>query len=144
MENKGQISAEYLLTVVVILIILATVSIPLVGSSINNTMDISNSADVEKAVNSIANAVNIVYSNGPGAKRTISVYVPSNLTLTWDGTGIQMSVPLNNGTTKTIKADTNHKVLIKPPSYFDKGWHNVNVTWSLADNNSIVIEHQLQ
>ena len=66
MENKGQVSAEYLLTVVVILIILASVSIPLVGKSVNDTMDISKSADVDNAVNSIANAVNLVYANAKG------------------------------------------------------------------------------
>lgn len=127
MENKGQISAEYLLTVVVILIIIATVSIPLVGKSVNDTMDISQSADVEKTVNSIANAVNLVYANGPGAKRTISVYMPITLSLTTDGSNIRMSVPLNANGPKIIEAKINHPVVISP-SDFSKGWHNVTVT----------------
>ncbi|WP_287382310.1 class III signal peptide-containing protein, partial [Methanobacterium sp.] len=39
MEEKGQASVEYLLLIVVILIILASVTIPLVSSSVNSTMD---------------------------------------------------------------------------------------------------------
>lgn len=144
MENKGQISAEYLLTVVVILVIIATVSIPLVGKSVNDTMDISQSADVENTVNSIANAVNIVYANGPGSKRTISVYMPITLSLTTDGSTIQMSVPLNTNGPKLIEAKINHNVSIPSPS-FEKGWHNVTVTWPVADTTTpINIEHTLQ
>lgn len=144
MENKGQISAEYLLTVVVILVIIATVSIPLVGKSVNDTMDISQSADVENTVNSIANAVNIVYANGPGSKRTISVYMPITLSLTTDGSTIQMSIPLNTNGPKLISAKINHNVTIPSPS-FAKGWHNVTVTWPVADTTTnIKIDHTLQ
>ncbi|MCC7551043.1 MAG: class III signal peptide-containing protein, partial [Methanobacterium sp.] len=68
MENKGQASAEYLLLIVVILIIMATVTLPMVGSSVNSTMDISRTSDTKNAVQTIANAVDLVYANGPGAK----------------------------------------------------------------------------
>ncbi|HHY00882.1 MAG TPA: hypothetical protein GX531_05870 [Methanothermobacter sp.] len=145
MENKGQISAEYLLTVVVILIILASVSIPLVGKSVNDTMDISESADVDNAVNSIANAVNLVYANGPGAKRTISIYMPISQTLTVEGGNLQMNVPLNtplNGeSSKSITANINYNVTINNPT-FSKGWHTVTVTWPTAgDYSPITISH---
>lgn len=145
MENKGQVSAEYLLTVVVILIILASVSIPLVGKSVNDTMDISKSADVDNAVNSIANAVNLVYANGPGAKRTISVYMPITQTLTVNGGNLQMNVPLNtplNGeSSKNITANINYNVTINNPT-FSKGWHTVTVTWpTTGDHSPITISH---
>ncbi len=142
MEDKGQISVEYLLTVVVFLLILSLVTLPMVGRSINDTMDISNSADVEKSLNSIANAVNIVYANGPGAKRTISVYMPSTQILTFNSTNKEIStiVPLNRpfeGGDKTITATVHHNVTISPAS-FNKGWHTVTVEWT-TDN--ITISH---
>jgi uncharacterized protein (UPF0333 family) len=146
MENKGQISAEYLLTVVVILIILASVSIPLVGKSVDDTMDISQSADVDNAVNSIANAVNLVYANGPGAKRTISIYMPISQTLTAEGGNLQMNVPLktplNGESSKKIAANINYNVTINNPT-FSKGWHTVTVTWPITaeDYPPITISH---
>ncbi|HII83915.1 MAG TPA: class III signal peptide-containing protein, partial [Methanobacterium subterraneum] len=65
MENKGQASAEYLLLIVVIIIIMAAVTIPLVSNSVNSTMDVSRASDTKNAIQSIANAVNLVYANGP-------------------------------------------------------------------------------
>lgn len=84
MENKGQASAEYLLLLVVILIILAAVTVPLVGTSISNSMAVSTTSDATNAVKTIANAVNLVYANGPGAKRTVNVYIPQTTTITND------------------------------------------------------------
>ena len=73
MDVKGQISVEYLMIALVFLIIMTTVTVPLIGKSINASMDVSDTSDVSNAVNSIADAVGIVYANGPGSKRTVNV-----------------------------------------------------------------------
>ena len=78
MDDIGQISVEYLLLIVVVLIIISSVTIPLIGKSVDASNDVSNVADAKNAVNEIANAVNIIYANGPGAKRTLDVYIPQN------------------------------------------------------------------
>jgi uncharacterized protein (UPF0333 family) len=142
MENKGQASAEYLLLIVVILIILAAVTVPLVGSSVNATMDVSKSSDTKNAVESIANAVNIVYANGPGAKRTITIYIPETSTLTsMNAVGgnvsnkvIGMGVLLSNGTTKYVNASTDYNTTITNPSLTGKTWYNVTITWAVGSN----------
>ncbi len=74
MDVKGQASVEYLLLALVFLIIIGSVTVPLVGKAIDSSLDVSHSSDASAAINSIANAVGVVYSNGPGAKRTINVY----------------------------------------------------------------------
>jgi uncharacterized protein (UPF0333 family) len=134
MENKGQASAEYLLLIVVILIIMAAVTIPLVGTSIEATMDISRSTDTKNAVQNIANAVNLVYANGPGARRTVDIYIPQNGTLTADNNLkiIWMNLTLSNQN-KIINASTNYNV---NPSQtpVTKGWHQVRVEWQLNTN----------
>lgn len=142
MENKGQASAEYLLLIVVILIILAAVTVPLVGSSVNATMDVSKSSDTKNAVESIANAVNIVYANGPGAKRTITIYIPETSTLTsMNAVGgnvsnkvIGMGVLLSNGTTKYVNASTDYNTTITNPNLTGKTWYNVTITWDVGSN----------
>ena len=64
------------------------------------------------AVNSIANAVNVVYANGPGAKRTVSVYIPVSSSLDYNGNNITMnvagvaknsSIPINESNSSTME-----------------------------------------
>lgn len=143
MEDKGQASAEYLLLLVVIMIILAAVTIPLVSTSVNSTMDVSRTSDTKNAIQSMANAVNLVYANGPGARRTINAYIP--LTMTLEGNNSQiigMNVPLSGGSYKFVNSTTNYNVTISNGT-FTQGWHTVTVDWPVG-TKSIAIAHQNQ
>ncbi len=157
MENKGQASAEYLLLLVVILIIMAAVTIPLVGSSVNSTMATSMTSDGVNAVQSIANAVNLVYANGPGARRTISIYIPQGTTLTNSTnvtiSGYYMGMDIStsggpysgphiqttyyNSIAKTsinyVYASTNYPVSINPSTPINKGWYKALVNWNVGN-----------
>ena len=140
MEEKGQASVEYLLLIVVILIILASVTIPLVSSSVNSTMDISRASDAKNAIQNIANAVDLVYANGPGAKRTVNVYIPLNLVLQGNNTqNIGMNVPLSGNETKYVNSDHNYNVTFDNAN-FNQGWSTVTVNW-VVGNKAITISH---
>ncbi|CEA14403.1 MULTISPECIES: hypothetical protein [Methanobacterium] len=140
MEEKGQASVEYLLLIVVILIILASVTIPLVSSSVNSTMDISRASDAKNAIQNIANAVDLVYANGPGAKRTVNVYIPLNLVLQGNNTqNIGMNVPLSGNETKYVNSDLNYNVTFDNAN-FNQGWSTVTVNW-VVGNKAITISH---
>jgi len=144
MENKGQASAEYLLLIVVIMIIMAAVTIPLVGSSVNSTMDVSRASDTKNAIQSMANAVNLVYANGPGAKRTINVYIPLSMPLQGNNSQlIGMNVPQSEGRPdEFIKVTTHYNVTFND-DYYSQGWHTVTVTWPVG-SKAINIAHQQQ
>ncbi|MEN4019770.1 MAG: class III signal peptide-containing protein [Methanobacterium sp.] len=131
MDDRGQISAEYLLLIVVILVILSTVTMPLVGRAIDAANDVSNVADAKNVVTTIANAVNIVYANGPGAKRSLTVRIPQNGTgLTSNVTHLILPTTLTNGT-KQVNSSINYPVTINPPT-LARGWHNVVVYWDVG------------
>lgn len=139
MENKGQVSAEYLLLLVVILIILASVSIPLVGKSITSTLDVSTASDTQNAIQSIANAVNIVYANGPGAKRTIDVYIPQSGNLNVDNTAkiIYQELTFTDRSPKNITASIDYNTTITNPNP-GKGWHQTQINWPTNATNIVV------
>jgi len=129
-----------LLLIVVILIILASVTIPLVSSSVNSTMDISRASDAKNAIQNIANAVDLVYANGPGAKRTVNVYIPLNLVLQGNNTqNIGMNVPLSGNETKYVNSDLNYNVTFDNAN-FNQGWSTVTVNW-VVGNKAITISH---
>lgn len=151
MDAKGQVSAEYILIIFVVIIILSSVTLPLVGNSTKASMDISKTSDVSTAVNSIANAVNIVYSNGPGAKRTLSVYIPITSDSTYSNNDLVMyvtdvakdsAVPINDTNkaeaTKSVTASVPYGVTVVTPSSasLTKGWYTVTVEWPIKDTDS--------
>ncbi len=67
MDSRGQVSAEYIFLILIFLIVLALVTVPLAGRTINATQNVSVTSDAKTALSTIANGVNVVYSNGPGA-----------------------------------------------------------------------------
>ena len=129
MDVKGQVSVEYLLVILVVLIVLGTVTIPMIGSSVSSSSDVSKSSDAKTAVDTIANAADLVYANGPGSKRTLSVYIPNHTAFTTGTDGISMVVPLSDSTTKTITRDTDSQLSNKNLNSVSAGWHTVVVEW---------------
>jgi len=129
MDVKGQVSAEYLLLSLVFLIIIGSITVPLVGRSISSSLDISSTSDVSAAINSITNAVGVVYANGPGAKRTINVYFPLPGTLSYASNTIQMQVPLQSGGNKLISSNVPIPVVINNGAVVRDNY-NVEVTWN--------------
>jgi uncharacterized protein (UPF0333 family) len=131
MDVKGQVSAEYLLLALVFLIIIGSVTVPLIGRSISSSLDISSTSDVSAAINSITNAVGVVYANGPGAKRTVNVYFPISGNLTYSSNTIQMQVPLQSGGggNKLISSNVPIPVIITGGAVV-KGNYNAQIEWA--------------
>ena len=136
MDYRGQISAEYLLLIVVILVILSAVTIPLMGQSIDATNDISWTSDAKNAVTSIANAVNIVYANGPQAKRSLTVRIPQNeMQLSSDDNYLFLDVPLSDDSTnKIVNATINYPVTFNTDT-LDKKWYEVVIYWDVGSDS---------
>jgi uncharacterized protein (UPF0333 family) len=135
MDVKGQASVEYLLLALVFLIIIGSVSVPLVGKAIDSSLDVSHSSDTSAGINSIANAVGVVYSNGPGAKRTINVYFSKGGTISYNSANstIQMPVVLSNGTNKIIDANVPIAVNLNPSgTVISNTNYNATVTWPVG------------
>ncbi|HOQ19746.1 MAG: class III signal peptide-containing protein [Methanothermobacter sp.] len=129
MDSKGQISLEYLLLVFVSILIIGSVTIPLIGKSIDASNDISKASDAKVAVQSMANAADIVYANGPGAKRTITFYMPNNGGIGFNNSKIYITVTYSNGTTDNIEAKTQYNKIEIDRTALIKGWHTATIKW---------------
>ncbi|VVB65731.1 Uncharacterised protein [Candidatus Gugararchaeum adminiculabundum] len=81
-KKLGQVGVEYVLVLAVLLLIL----VPIIYYTSVNTRITNRSAQARVAVDALANAVDTVYSQGPGAKTKIVIYVPDGVQT--DGTGI--------------------------------------------------------
>ena len=113
--QRGQLSVEYLLLILVFLLILGSVTIPLIGSSIDAANDVSNTAAAKSIVDDIGNAVNIVYANGPGARRTLNVFVPTDMTLASNNQEniLTMTLQLSDEEDKLVSSNIDSNVVVR-------------------------------
>ena len=139
--NRGQISAEYLLIFVVILTVFFFMISNFIGPTIDASNNVSAVSDTKIVVDDIANAVNIVYANGPGAKRTVNINVPHDMTLTFANQTVGVNVDnLNytqNGnftTSKSVLAPIDYTGTIDPVTLTKgvNGWRTVQIYWNTS------------
>ncbi|MCE5214833.1 MAG: class III signal peptide-containing protein [Methanobacterium sp.] len=144
MDSRGQVSAEYIFLILIFLIILTTVTIPFAGNAISSSQNVSITSDAQTTLSSIVNAVNVVYANGPGAKRTINVYFPQDANLVYSTNLLSLSltgIPVNASNPSVLKPNINSSVpypLTITNGAVTKGWHNVGIFWGVG-NSSITI-----
>lgn len=146
MDSKGQASVEYLFLILIFLIVLATVTVPFAGNAISSSQNVSITSDAQTAVSTLVNAVNVVYANGPGAKRTVSLYIPQDTNLIYTSNVLALNlnnIPLNASNPGTLKSNVNATVpypvsFVPSGGAVSKGWHNFAVTWGVG-NSSITI-----
>lgn len=114
MDKKGQIALEYLLIFFILLIIMATISIPLLHDSIEYTNDLTDSVKVESLLTEIRKNVRLVNSLDIDSKRTVSVYVPEDLvlyhTVKSGKNYLYTTLTLSDGTKKRIELEMPCKV----------------------------------
>jgi hypothetical protein len=80
-DNKGQLSVEYLLIILVILLAFIAIVLPTLEFGINNSIDMSNIVKTKSECVKIINAIDIVYSNGIGSKKTEIIDIPKDTTI---------------------------------------------------------------
>ena len=145
MDSRGQISAEYLFLILIFLIVLTSVTIPFATNSIKASQNVSVTSDAQTAVSTIANAVDVVYSNGPNSQRTVNVYIPQTTNLNYNNGNLALGlngIPVNasspNGpqvasANATVPFPTNNLTIAK-------GWHNFKISWGVSDSTITITQ----
>jgi hypothetical protein len=154
LDSKGQVSVEYLFLILIFLIILFTVTIPFASHAITDSQNVSVTSDAETAVSTIANAVDVVYANGPSSQRTVNVYIPQNNTnLIYDGTdnllnlsltGILVNASIPNVNVPYVNATVPSNIPItitgnNPIISTNTQWHTFTISWPVGSTITINI-----
>lgn len=139
MDSRGQASAEYIFLILIFLIVLSTVTVPFAGNAISSSQNVSVTSDAQTALSTIVNAVNVVYANGPGAKRTLSLYFPQSSTLAYSSNVLALNlqgVSYSNGSAKSnVNAPVPYPITVTPSGgAVSKGWHNVAISWAVGNS----------
>lgn len=80
--KRGQITVEYLVVLVVMILLFTSVSMDLTDFSLQNAMQSQTNQLIRASEHALASSVDAVKYQGPGATRTVSVRAPSDCSFT--------------------------------------------------------------
>ncbi len=128
MDNKGQVSLEYLLIFAVTLIILIVFTLPLLHESMGNTFDVSNSIKTKSDLSKLSQAIKQVYGQGQGSRITIGIDTESPVKINVAKNYVSSKIKLNDGQYKEIKIPVKSK--LKNASFkLSKGKNTFVIEW---------------
>ena len=137
LDNKGQVSLEYLLIFAISLILLIAFTLPVANFGLEKTLDISDALDTKAELSKLSNAISQVYGEGQGAKQTIFLTVNEPINVKISNSYISASIKLNDNSFKHFKL--NHNSNLDSGSIFlDKGENKIIVEWPIGKENMII------
>lgn len=146
MDKKGQLSLEYLLLFFISLLLLSIISIPLLNSSIEDTMDMTDAVKVKSSLTEISGNVKLIYSLGDESKKVVSIYLPRDLYLYCNNEDgryyLSTTLNLSDNSHKTIKVEIPCNVTFNGnPSHRythkNSGWYyNSEFRWVVSSDGT--------
>ncbi|MGL6299205.1 MAG: hypothetical protein ACRC1M_08585 [Methanobacteriaceae archaeon] len=147
--QKGQVSLEFLLVILVALLIFSTLLLPLVSISLDYSNDMTNTAKTKVELSKIASGYDDVISSGIGSKRIIAVNIPVDCQLEIKNKLINNAningellakVYLSDGGEKIVKINTkSSENSINQILLLNKGENTLSINWE-SSNNQITLK----
>ncbi|MDR0912651.1 MAG: hypothetical protein LBM96_08665 [Methanobrevibacter sp.] len=141
-----------MLIVLISLILLITITLPIVSIAIDYSMDSSNIIETKSEVSKLINAVDMVYSRSGGSKELVVLNLPKATTLSFSNSSKSQSASnqmdmglasfsymFSDGNEKTVEIDINAKN-INTKLYLNEGLNKVIV---YMDDNSKNINFEI-
>ena len=138
--NKGQLSLEYVLSSMIVILIIGLISIPILLTAMDYSNDIIDSINSKSELSKITDAIDFCYSSGKGSKRIVLVDFNRNVDIKLYNDGKRGFASIN------LNLSENSKEIIR---YFDynglnenihlsKGFNRIAVRWN-EDSNLIEV-----
>ena len=137
--NKGQLSLEYVLSSMIVILIISLISVPILLTAIDYSNDILDSINSKTELSKITDAIDFCYASGKGSKRVVLVDFNRNvgIRLYNDGKNGFASINLNlSGNSEEITSNFDYNGL-NENIHLSKGYNRIAVKW---DENSNLIE----
>ena len=131
MDDKGQVSLEYLLIFAVTLIILIAFTLPLLEESMNNTFDISDSIKAKSDLSKLSHAISQVYGQGQGSRVTLDLDIDNPIKINIANNHVSSKIKLKNNQYKEIKIPVKSK--LKATSFkLSDGRNSLVIEWPVG------------
>lgn len=132
LDKKGQLSLEYILSVMVVILIITLLSVPILSLSIDYTNDVMDSINAKNELSKITDAIDFCYNNGKGSKKTLLLDFNKDATVRFSSNGgsgrAVLSLKLSDGSYKDIIGSYDCDNL-NENIHFSKGFNKLSVSW---------------
>ena len=131
MDNRGQVSLEYLLIFAISMILLIAFTLPLTDFTIQTTLDVSDSLDMKSDLSKLSQAIQTVYGQGQGSKQIVNIIsqAPSKIDVT--DSHVSCNLKLKDGSRKLVKV-TSKSNLAKTTIPISEGTNTIVVEWPVG------------
>ncbi len=131
-DNKGQLSLEYILSAMVIILIITMLSVPILSLSIDYSNDVMDSINAKNELSKITDAIDFCYNNGKGSKKTVLLNFNKDATVRFSSNGGSgrafLRLNLSDGSYKDIVSSYDFDGL-NANIHFSKGFNKLTVSW---------------
>lgn len=107
---RGQVTIEFILVLVIVLVILATISLPTIDRIEQDISDVGTAASLAANQQQIVNAAEELSLSGCGSRKTIRVFVNegpfAQQNITWTSSYVNGSFFFLNGTAASLRGAT--------------------------------------
>lgn len=132
LDNKGQLSLEYILGAMIVILIISLISVPILLNTIDYSNDIIDSLNAKNEMNKITDAIDFCYSSGKGSRKIVFTDLYKSCTIKFSSNGQKgiASINLNlSKETKNIMSDFQYGGLNKNLE-LSKGFNKILVQWN--------------
>ena len=81
LDNKGQLSLEYVLSSMIVILIISLISVPILLTAMDFSNDIIDSINVKAEMYKITDAIDYCYASGKGSKRVVYADLNQNINI---------------------------------------------------------------
>ena len=144
LDNKGQLSLEYILTSMIVILIISLISVPILLTSIDYSNDIIDSMNSKNELSKITDAIDFCYASGKGSKRIayLDLNQNANIRLSNDGKRGIASICLNLSDNSKEITDSFDCPDLNENIHLSKGFNKIAVEWK-DDSNGIEVRKLL-
>ncbi|MEE0901220.1 MAG: hypothetical protein UIB31_01705 [Methanobrevibacter sp.] len=137
MDDKGQVSLEYLLIFAVSFIVLIAFTLPLLEGSMSTTFDVSDSLELKSDLSKLSQAIRQVYGQGQGSRIAVDLDINSPVKINIADNYVSSKIMLKNKQYKEIKIPVKSK--LKSTSFkLSKGKNTFVIEWPVESENMII------
>ena len=140
LDNKGQLSLEYVLSSMIVILIISLISVPILLTAMDYSNDIIDSINAKSELSKITDAIDFCYASGKGSKRIVYVDLNRNVDIRLynDGNKGFASIDLNlSDNSKEITSSFDYNGL-NENIHLSKGFNKITVIWD-EDSNMIEV-----
>ena len=140
LDNKGQLSLEYVLSSMIVILIISLISVPILLTAMDYSNDIIDSINAKSELSKITDAIDFCYASGKGSKRIVYVDLNRNVDIRLynDGNKGFASIDLNlSDNSKEITSSFDYNGL-NGNIHLSKGFNKIAVNWD-EDSNMIEV-----